>query len=156
MSRLVWLVVIVGGLVLSLFAADLVPKTRQLVAFQSEGLRPNDSCPMLRRFRAKGEINPHTGRRYPLVLLYSFEGSGNTWTRTLLEQATGMFVVNLGRCGRCGPRYSIGSVKSAGESSVFSCVRAPQVCTQAPCTKTERCIGWDCTGKVSETVLLWR
>jgi hypothetical protein len=88
-SRLVLVGVVVGGLIVALFAADLVPKTRQLIKFQDETVQANSSCPALRRFRAKGEINPVTGRRYPLVLLYSFEGSGNTWTRTLLEQATG-------------------------------------------------------------------
>ena len=47
------------------------------------------SCPTTRRFRGDNELNPVTGRRYPNVLLYSFEGSGNSWTRMMFENITG-------------------------------------------------------------------
>lgn len=42
------------------------------------------SCPIGKRFRtaAEAEVAPN-------ILLFSFEGSGNTWTRSLIEQATG-------------------------------------------------------------------
>lgn len=48
-------------------------------------------CPTSRRFRELNETNPRTGSRFPNVLLYSYEGSGNTWTRSLLEEATGIW-----------------------------------------------------------------
>ena len=47
------------------------------------------NCPTERRFRTEGEVNPLTGLRYPNVLLYSYEGSGNSWTRVMFENATG-------------------------------------------------------------------
>jgi hypothetical protein len=47
----------------------------------------NRSCE--KRFRSDGEINTLTGRPYPRVLLYSYQGSGNTLVRTLVERATG-------------------------------------------------------------------
>lgn len=48
-------------------------------------------CPTTKRFR-----NPFTevtanGDPFPHTLLYSFEGSGNTWTRWLIENATGVY-----------------------------------------------------------------
>jgi hypothetical protein len=46
-------------------------------------------CPTEKRFRSDGEINTLTGRPYPRVLLYSYQGSGNTLVRTLVERATG-------------------------------------------------------------------
>ncbi len=48
-------------------------------------------CPAEKRFRALNETNPLTGTLFPNTLLYSFEGSGNTWTRALLEEATGVW-----------------------------------------------------------------
>ena len=48
-------------------------------------------CPVVKRFRRPEDINPRTGSHFPNTLLFSFEGSGNTWTRFLFENATGMF-----------------------------------------------------------------
>ena len=48
------------------------------------------ACPSSKRFRDVSDINPRTGRPFPNVLLYSHEGSGNTWVRLLLENTTGM------------------------------------------------------------------
>lgn len=48
------------------------------------------ACPTEKRFLNETEVNPATGMPFPLTLLFSFEGSGNTWTRALLENATGM------------------------------------------------------------------
>lgn len=52
---------------------------------------PPVKCPRVKRFRMgkNATDNPRTNAPYPRVLLYSFEGSGNTWVRTLLEETTG-------------------------------------------------------------------
>lgn len=55
------------------------------------------TCPTSKSFRPMGEVNPRTGAGYPVVLLFSFEGSGNTWVRTLFENATGTFFVAFQR-----------------------------------------------------------
>ncbi len=47
-------------------------------------------CPSLPLFRPLMSISPRTQAPYPTVLLYSFEGSGNTWMRLLLEDTTGV------------------------------------------------------------------
>lgn len=66
------------------------------------------SCPTARRFRGEGEVNPTNGQPFPHTLLYSFEGSGNTWTRWLFENSTGAW----------GWREQLGQQGPAG---IFGC-----------------------------------
>ncbi len=58
------------------------------------GTNSSVQCPTNKRYKALGELSSVTNQPLPRVLLYSFEGSGNTWTRSLLENATGN-AVNL-------------------------------------------------------------
>lgn len=63
------------------------------------------SCPTELTFRPNGTDAPAT-------LLYSFEGSGNTWLREMLENTTGMvpppvFPWNRSHCAFCCP-YAAG------------------------------------------------
>ena len=65
--------------------------TAHRLAFLALVLTPTSAteCPVAKRFRAPGEINPRTNNRYPRAMLFSYEGSGNTWTRVMLENITG-------------------------------------------------------------------
>ena len=56
------------------------------------GTQSSVHCPTNKRYKALGELSSVTNQPLPRVLLYSFEGSGNTWTRSLLENATGNVV----------------------------------------------------------------
>ena len=54
------------------------------------------ACLTSRRFRDINEINPLTHKPVTRTLLLSFEGSGNTWTRFLIENSTGANVFDWG------------------------------------------------------------
>lgn len=89
----------------------------------SEGCAKNPRlCSMSVKFRARDALNRNTKKPFPRVLLFSCEGSGNTWVRALIEEATGiwtgsMYFVDpglfaLGYRGESVRDYSVVAVKS--------------------------------------------
>ncbi len=81
-----WIVLVLACL--SLLAASW---GRLPLQYFSAGLAQGEAprCPTSLHFRNNDSTHPESGARYPRVLLYSYEGSGNTWTRSLLEDTTG-------------------------------------------------------------------
>lgn len=71
------------------------------------------ACPTQKRFRPPTEKVPTSGKEYPRVLLYSFEGSGNTWTRSILEDTSGACGLRLAR------RVHLSAAQPQGGQPVF-------------------------------------
>ena len=135
---------------------------------------PDVQCPPEKRFRTPGEINPVTHRPYPVAMLYSYQGSGNTFTRTLIERATGawparqtasalphpfnqicIFVSERTRAATAQARRL--QLRFGGSSNTHTdCALWMQVCTRAPSQATGTC-GWqDCMARTTRgTMFLW-
>ena len=114
---------------------------------------------------------------HPRTVLYSFEGSGNTWVRQLLERATGTLLAYRPLvqpcCAHCPVPFKRACAR-ARAASVACVTRAcrggqfhssvyvpavvcdhPQACTLARCTLTRLCTAWVCTAKASRTGRSW-
>ena len=127
------------GLILTITAitASYVLFYLRLNPFSSEG---NVHCPQSTTFRELMAAHPTTLAPFPTVVIFSFEGSGNTWMRSLFEDTTGKLsnavlvaVFSLFRscCAQVVPGCDINFPPNEGQVSPYGIKQKCEACEPA-------------------------